>query len=165
MHGSQIVGTLFNVWSQNWSKKFPSLLIFTIMCSLTPSFCIFLIGKSPYLTADLCSISNFSKLSPQKKCIFSMIEKMIKYIYIYIHFFSFDYRVFFQLKQDSTKGKVFIKPNRKSNKGQAHDMFSQILNLHFFFCSWNQKAKPPIHEFKVLQNVFKVFKMKKQGLK
>ena len=59
-----------------------------------------------------------------------------------IYIFSFDYRTCFQLKQDSTKGKVFIKPNRKSSKGQAHHMFLQILNLHFF------------HEFKVLQNVF-----------
>ena len=134
------------------------------MCSLTPSFCIFLIGKSPYLTADLCSISNFSKLSPQKKCIFSMIEKMIKYIYIYI-FFSFDCRVFFQLKQDSTRGKVFIKPNRKSNKGQAHDMFSQILNLHFFSVLEIKKQNHQFMNLKCYKMFFKVFKIKKQGLK
>ena len=31
---------------------------------------------------------------------------------------------------------------------------------------WNHEfSNSPIHEFKVLQNVFKVFKMKKQGLK
>ena len=49
MHGSRILWALFSVTSQNWSKKFlksPFLLIFTISCSLTPSFGIFLIGKS-----------------------------------------------------------------------------------------------------------------------
>ena len=49
MCGSQISGTLFNVRSQNWSKNFlksPLLLIFTIQCSLMPSFGIFQISKS-----------------------------------------------------------------------------------------------------------------------
>ena len=95
------------------------------------------------LSNSKCSISNFSKLSPQKKCIFSMIEKMIN-----IYIFSFDYRTCFQLKQDSTKGKVFIKPNRKSSKGQAHHMFLQILNLHFFYFFSVLDIKKQNHQFK-----------------
>ena len=48
---------------------------------------------------------------------------------------------------------------------QSHTLLLSF--LYFLTCSWHQKTKKifsnsPIHEFKVLQNVFKI---KKQGLK
>ena len=68
--------------------------------------------------------------------------------------------------------------NLQDAKGQAHDMFSRIFrirvtkfkffyqilcNTYFnrFVTSKNEFSNPPIHKFKVLQNVFKIKKKNK----
>ena len=62
-------------------KKIPLFANFHNHVFTNAKFLHFLDRKKS-LSSSRCSISNFSKLSPQKKCIFSMIEKMIN-VYIY----------------------------------------------------------------------------------